>query len=105
MHGETPDFQYPLLLVLVLSVANIPAYLLLGRVFFRGWRDFFNCVCSVGIVNYSLEMYGRRLGWRWAPDREVDALYAVLRLLAFGLGSISLVAAEYHAITWLLARS
>ena len=40
-----------------------------------------------------------------APDREVDALYAVLRLLAFGLGSISLVAAEYHAITWLLARS
>ena len=104
MHGKTPDFQYPLLLVLVLILANIPTYLFLGRVFFKGWRDFFDCVCSIGIVNYSLDMYGHRLGWRWAPDREVHALYAVSRLLLFALGSISFVAAEYHAITWLLVR-
>lgn len=105
MHVKATDFQFPLLLVLVLIVANIPTYIFLGRVFFKGWRDFFNCVLSIGIVNYSLEMYGYRFGWRSPPDREVDALYAVLRLLLFALGSLCCIAAEYHGIVWLLTRS
>lgn len=104
MHARTSDFQYPLLLVLVLVLVNIPTYVLLGRVFFKGWRDFFNCVCSIGIANYSLDMYQRRFE-RSPPDREVDALSAVFRLLLFGLGSLSCLAAEYHVIVWLLARA
>lgn len=105
MHGKATDFHFPLLLVLVLILANIPTYIFLGRIFFKGWRDFFDCVWSIGIVNYSLQMYGYRFGWRSPPDEEVDAMYAVLKLLVFGLVSLCCIAAEYHAIVWLLARS
>jgi hypothetical protein len=103
MHEQTPGLQHPLL-TLALILGNIPTYIFLGRIFFKSGRDFFNCVCSINIVNYSLDMYRFRCGWRSPPDREVDALYAVFRLLLFGLGSLTCVVAEYHLITWLLSR-
>lgn len=103
MHEKPMDIQHPLL-VLVLVLLNIPTYLFLGRVFFKGWRDFLSSVGSIPTFLYSQEMYSRRFGWRPPPDGEVNALYAVMKLLLFVLGALACIAAQYHFVTWLLSH-
>ncbi|CAM5459440.1 hypothetical protein [Rhodanobacter lindaniclasticus] len=103
MHDQPPVFEHQLLLIALLLL-NIPLYVFLWRAFFSGWRDFFDSLRGVGIINYSLDRYKHRVGWKWAPEREVNALYPVLRLLLFVLGVLSGVAAEYHFGAWLLSR-
>lgn len=103
MHDQPPVVEHPLLLITLLLL-NIPLYVFLWRTFFSGWRDFFNSLLGVGIIDYSLRRYPHRFGWKWAPEREVNALYPVLRLLLFVLGVLSGVAAEYHFGAWILSR-
>jgi hypothetical protein len=101
MHERTADFQHPLL-ALVLVLGNIPTYVLLGRLFFKTWQDFFDGVRSIGTVHY--RFYMNRHGLRLPPsDREVNGLYAVLRLLLFVLTALACVGAEYRAIAWWMA--
>jgi hypothetical protein len=102
MHQRTEDFHYPLL-ALVLVLGNIPTYVFLGRLFFKTWQDFFDCVRSIGLVHHRL--YMNRHGIRLPPsEREVDGLYAVLKLLLFVLMSLACVGAEYRGIAWWLSR-
>lgn len=104
MQQKVVEFQYPSL-VLLLVVINIPTYLVLGRFFFKGWRDFFNCIRSVGIVSYAIDVRQRRFGSRPTRDEEADAMYPSFKLLLFVLGSLSCLGAEYHVIAWMLARA
>jgi hypothetical protein len=102
MHQRTEDFHDPLL-ALVLVLGNIPTYVFLGRLFFKTWQDFFDCVRSIGLVHHRL--YMNRYGFRLPPsEREVDGLYSVLKLLLFVLMSLACVGAEYRGIAWWLSR-
>lgn len=103
MHAQPPVFEHPMLLI-ALALLNIPLYVFLWRIFFSGWQDFFNSLLSVGVMTYSLDRYQHRFGWKWAPEREVNALYPALRLLLFVLGVLSGVAAEYQFGAWILSR-
>lgn len=102
MHETPADFQHPLL-ALALLVGNIPVYILLGRLFFGSWQDLVDCVRGVAIVDRSFRLWYRP-AQRPPPDREVDGLYAALRLLLFVLLSLACVGAEYRSLAWLLYR-
>ena len=103
MHDQPPVFEHPLLLI-ALVLLNIPLYVFLWRTLFSGWQDFFNSLLSVNIIGYSLERYQHRVGWKWAPECEVNALYPAFRLLLFVLGVLSGMGAEYHFGAWILSR-
>jgi hypothetical protein len=103
MHDQPPVVEHPLLLITLIGL-NIPLYVLLWRTFFSGWQDFLNCLRSISIIGYSLDRYQHRFGWKWAPEREVNALYPAFRLWLFVLGVLSGVAAEYHFGAWILSR-
>lgn len=103
MHTQPPSFDHPRLL-LVLAIANIPLYLVFGRMVFTSWQVFFSCLRSIGILEYARYLARERLEPREAPDRQVDAFYEVMRLLLFVLGLLACIGAEYHLIAWLFLR-
>ena len=74
--------------IIILAVANIPVYILLGKVYFGSWYRFFDCVKYFLTKDTSSYMRGQQ----W------EDLRSTWELLFFVGGCAAMIAGEYYLI-------